>query len=72
MDKGKCKSCGMPILWARTDNGKVIPLDVEGERRFVINHTEHNRVTNAVTYVSHFATCPNASEHRKPRDAKRS
>ncbi len=59
-----CKSCGRPIQWATSEQGKAMPLDVPPERRVVIT----GGVARVVpTYLSHFATCPNAAQHRKPR-----
>ena len=60
-----CKSCGAKISWAKTEKGKNIPLDFPGEMRLVV--TRGNTAVTQMTYISHFATCPNAAEHRKPR-----
>ncbi len=58
-----CKSCGATIVWMKTDKGKNIPVDwfevPWGRRRPTTFDHE--------TMVSHFATCPNADKHRKPR-----
>ena len=61
----RCKSCGAKITWAKTEKGKNIPLDFPGEMRLVV--TRGNTAVTQMTYISHFATCPNAAEHRKPR-----
>jgi hypothetical protein len=29
---GKCRSCGAPIMWIRTEKGKMMPVDMETER----------------------------------------
>lgn len=63
-ERGSCKSCGAHILWVTTSSGKKMPLDFEPERRFVIDAGEGMRATLRNTYVSHFATCPHASQHR--------
>ena len=47
----KCKSCGAPIAWVKTTAGKNMPVDTSAE-----HYGE-----------SHFAHCPNADAHRKPR-----
>lgn len=65
----KCKSCGADIIWAETDKGKKVPLNAKPEKRFV-SHTlfaSDGSMTVGLhdTYLSHFATCPNAAEHRK-------
>lgn len=61
----KCRSCEAEIVWARTAGGSPIPLDAKPERRFVVMQEDPLVVQSQVTYVSHFATCPNADQHRK-------
>ena len=63
-----CRSCGAEIVWAITEAGKRIPLDAEPERRFVLTTdlaTNDQTARSTATYISHFATCPNAAEHRR-------
>lgn len=72
----KCRSCDAELVWAVTVNGKRIPLDAEpaerpqglfrleapprvGEAPLAVS------VAGEYVYISHFATCPNADEHRK-------
>jgi hypothetical protein len=57
-----CKSCGSPILFARTSLGRTMPLDASAQKRFVLD--EHGVVRAVDTYQSHFASCPNADAHR--------
>jgi hypothetical protein len=65
-DQSNCRSCNAPILWIVTNpGGKRMPLDAKPEKRFVI---EGGQAFSRDTYVSHFATCPNAAQHRKPKD----
>lgn len=61
-------------MWALTENGKAIPID--GQKDLTGNIKIDIRDGKAVAvvgkngsghYVSHFATCPNAKSHRKPR-----
>jgi hypothetical protein len=66
-DRGTCKSCGAAILWVVTASGKRMPLDANAERRFVIEPEEPPLALSRETYSSHFATCPNAAQHRKDR-----
>jgi len=63
---GVCRSCGASILWALTDAGRHIPLDAEGEARFVLDVSEEPpRAVRTPTYVAHFATCPDADDWRR-------
>jgi hypothetical protein len=52
---GKCRSCGAPIWWIVTDAGKYMPVDPNPD----------GDVTQPL--LSHFATCPAATQHRRPR-----
>lgn len=48
----RCRSCGAPVWWGKTAAGKWNPFDVvDGER----------------TRVTHFSTCPQASQWSKRR-----
>ena len=58
-----CRTCGAKITWAKTENGKNIPLDFPGEARLIV--MPGNTAIVQMTYISHFATCPDAAEHRK-------
>lgn len=71
----RCTSCRAPIEWAWTDKGKRIPLDVGevsggnlqpfetfgGKLIVRVVHSLHG------SRRSHFATCPDAAKHRKPK-----
>lgn len=77
----RCRSCGADVLWCVYPTGKRSPLDAlphpEGTvQRFdptlsakVLTGTElaTARANGARLHRSHFATCPNAAEHRRPR-----
>jgi hypothetical protein len=68
-DRSTCRSCGAAILWVVTHpGGKRMPLDVPPVKRFVV---EDGEAYQRDTYVSHFATCPNAAQHRKKPEAGR-
>lgn len=88
-----CRSCGAPVIWAKTAAGKLMPLDavslsIDTPGAFVIKQGEAIAVDRAVemyaadkavsiaharqwldedrgAHLSHFATCPNASSHRR-------
>ncbi len=71
-----CRSCGASIEWALTTNGARIPLDVDerpdGNLILDDDHRAHTTPPGTGNRVSHFATCPNASEHRHPSRRGRS
>lgn len=58
----KCKTCRADILWSTTEAGRRVPLDTKPQRLFVIDG-DKARLVDA--YVSHFATCPQAEQHRR-------
>lgn len=75
-----CRSCGAPIRWARTVGaGKSMPLDAEpsadGNVQLVGPHEAAvvlagldlyaAQQAGVPLYVSHFATCPHAANHRR-------
>ena len=57
-----CKGCGKPIVWGITADGKKIPLDPRPPIYRFDGHdaTRIERVMDV--YVTHFATCPKASQ----------
>lgn len=75
-----CRSCDAAILWARTERGRRMPLDatpVDDDtvgNLFVLRETDNADGPLALAawglegtephYRSHFATCPNADQHR--------
>ena len=74
MDSAVCRSCGANILWARTSNGKAMPLDATPNPKgnLVVDGkgcigaaTKGELPDGEVRYISHFATCPNSAKHRK-------
>jgi hypothetical protein len=51
-ERGKCRSCGVPIVWEVSAKGHKMPMNpdpVDGKR------------------ISHFATCPQANTWRKKK-----
>lgn len=56
----KCRSCGASIVWFSTTAGKSMPVDAA-----TVQPTDEQ--LELPRHVSHFATCPNANQHRKPR-----
>lgn len=55
----KCKSCGAAIVWGKAAAGKAIPLDPA----VLSVVTEAGEVVRG--RISHFATCPDAAQHRR-------
>lgn len=70
----RCKACNAPITWELTTKGKRIPLDlaptddgnvtIEGGRA-VVHAQPPLDVEAGRRYLSHFVTCPKASEFRR-------
>jgi hypothetical protein len=56
----RCRSCNAKIVWFKTAAGKNMPVDEDTveARDWSLDLTRHK---------SHFATCPNSNQHRKPR-----
>lgn len=73
-----CRSCQAPIRWALTSKGRRIPLDPTpspaGNLAFDLTEEEGASFVRVVPvgsrptlYTSHFATCPQAAQHRRGR-----
>jgi hypothetical protein len=75
MARGVCRSCHASIEWAYTVNGKLIPLDAEpvteGNLQAVGHLHGHLLVESNPTgnRRSHFATCLQAKDWRRPTRA---
>lgn len=52
-DHSRCRSCGASVEWWITPKGNKMPVDP--------------MLTGNDPWVSHFATCPNADNHRRAR-----
>lgn len=79
MQTGVCRSCGAPIIWTVTaKSGKKMPVDeaaspqgtfvLEEKGRDVYAHYVHpdELKAGAERFTSHFSTCPDAKDWRKP------
>lgn len=66
-----CRSCGAEIRWVVSSNGKSMPLDATPDPAGLVAvhngvaHVGRNMVEGEQKFTSHFATCPNARDHRK-------
>jgi len=56
-----CRSCNAPLVWIKSRAGKAIPCDPA----VLSVVTDEGDVVRG--RVSHFATCPQAAQHRKPK-----
>jgi len=72
----RCRSCDAPLLWARTERGRRIPLDPEPYTGpepgglFVLRDDVAIAVSPGAfegepLYRSHFVTCPHANDWRR-------
>ena len=60
-----CKSCGAAILWVRNiDTGSMMPVNFPLKTQIVVAD-DMKRGAVRKCGESHFATCPDASAHRK-------
>ena len=79
MPSKRCSSCGAAVRWVRTLAGKSMPLDAEphpqgnvaldetGEVATVLGKGSAEKFAQLPRYRSHFATCPHAASHRRPK-----
>jgi hypothetical protein len=56
---GTCRSCSAPIYWVKTRAGKNMPVDADTATR---GDTQFDPQAG---HISHYATCPQAKDHRK-------
>ena len=56
----RCRSCRARIVWFTTAAGKKMPVDADTVEA-------DDEELDLSRHVSHFATCPNSAQHRKPR-----
>lgn len=83
----RCKTCGAHVRWAKVpSSGSKMPLDVDPQPRGNVRYLPGDRTAVEVLagpgleqargdgdelYSSHFATCPDASLHRRPKGTSR-
>ena len=66
-DPALCRSCGARIVWVRLESGKRCPLDIEPKRGYLMTGDVPELIE---IYETHFTTCPQADQHRKPHRAE--
>ena len=70
MTQRKCKACGRELTFASTPEGKVIPLDMSApvyELEYDPDAGKYLAVRTSSAHVTHFATCPKASQFSRGR-----
>lgn len=76
----KCRSCNAVIVWCVTEQGKRMPIDAMPTKDGnvcvfecpetgtdmcrVLGKDEQATWDGDMLFTSHFATCPNAAQHR--------
>jgi hypothetical protein len=58
----RCRSCNAKIIWFKTEAGKNMPVDAD-----TVEPDDDVEELDLSRHVSHFATCPNANQHRHKR-----
>lgn len=58
----RCSSCGASIVWFRTAKGNRMPID-----EATTQPTDAEHQLDLKRHRSHFATCPQANQHRRSR-----
>ena len=56
----RCKTCRAQIIWFKTHDGRNMPVNADTVEAA-------DQELDLKRHVSHFATCPQAAQHRKPR-----
>lgn len=69
MSQAKCRSCNANIIWIRMESGEWMPVDA---RKPMLVYTgkdgnQPGQLIQSSGYVPHWATCPNAKQHKRKR-----
>jgi len=68
MSRDACFSCHAPVIWAKTEKGRAMPVDaapVETGNIELAGGVAKYVPAGTGRYVSHFVTCPQAKGWRK-------
>ena len=60
----KCKGCGAEIVWIKTANGKMMPLDSKEKMYYCAINGEWRIYRGR---EAHWSTCPNADRFKKKK-----
>ena len=82
-----CRSCGEPVIWTVTEEGKRMPVDRDppangnlflesardgdGRVEYRSRVVKPEEEPERPRYLSHFATCPQRTAWRRPRASAR-
>lgn len=62
----RCRSCDESIVWMVTSNNKNMPVDADSIDESELEYHNSTPCFDAsFGHISHFATCPNADQHRR-------
>lgn len=59
----RCRYCHAQIIWFKTEDGKNVPIDADT----VEPEDDTDEGLDLERHVSHFSTCPQSNQFRKPR-----
>ncbi len=59
-----CRTCNKEIFWLKTKAGKIMPVDAETVPKKGTGDIA-TTIFDPKTMTSHFATCPQANQHRR-------
>ena len=68
-----CRYCQKPIVFARTAQGKAMPISIEScEKRAVLIHRGPDKVDVEMrdTYLPHHVDCPKVDEARRDKELR--
>lgn len=63
----RCKGCGAEIMFVQTVAGRMHPVNLPAEKRWVKDPDAHIYAL-CDTHTSHFATCPKSAEFRGQKE----
>ncbi len=62
----RCRSCDASVVWMITNTGKNMPVDADSVDEAELEFDGMKpKFDHQAGHVSHFATCPQANQHRR-------